>query len=97
MNSLIEKAINYLKKQILNILIENLKRRFKGLIKAAFLLVIGCIIIIIGLIFICLGLIKYLSEVLHLSLWLSSSISGIILLLIGAILLLMGYFKLKLN
>jgi hypothetical protein len=95
MNSLTEKIVNYLKKQILNILIINLKRKLKGLIKTAILSVISYTIIVIGLIFICLGIVKYLSEVFHLPLWLSLSISGIILLLIGFTLLLIIYSKLR--
>ncbi|MBS7655899.1 hypothetical protein KEJ50_05300 [Candidatus Bathyarchaeota archaeon] len=95
MSSLTEKLITYLKKQILNILINNLKRKLRGLIKAAALTIIGYAVIIIGLIFICLGVMKYLSEILHLPLWLFLTTSGITLLSIGIILSLIAYYKLK--
>jgi tetrahydromethanopterin S-methyltransferase subunit C len=95
MSSLTEKLIAYLKKQILTILISNLKKKLKNLIKAATLTIIGYAIIILGLIFTCLGVIKYLSEVLHLPLWCSLITSGVTLLLIGVILFLISYYKLK--
>jgi hypothetical protein len=95
MDSLTEKIIHFLKKQILKILIDNLKRKFKGLIKTAILTIIGYTITVIGLIFICLGIVKYLSEAFHLPVWVSLSLSGVILLLIGSISLLIAYSKLK--
>jgi len=95
MDSLAEKIIYFLKKQILKILIDNLKRKFKGLIKTAILTIVGYTITVIGLIFICLGIVKYLSEALHLPVWVSLSISGVILLLIGSTSLLIAYSKLK--
>ena len=95
MDSLTEKIARFLKKQILKILIDSLKRKFKGLIKTAILTIVGYTITVIGLIFICLGIVKYLSEALHLPVWASLSISGVILLLIGSTSLLIAYSKLK--
>ncbi|MBS7657709.1 MAG: phage holin family protein [Candidatus Bathyarchaeia archaeon] len=95
MSSLIEKLINYLKKQVITILINNLKRKLRNLIKTAILAILGYTIIITGLIFVCLGIVKYLSDVLHLPFWYSSLISGVILLLIGLSSLLIAYSRLR--
>jgi len=95
MSSLKEKLITYIKKQILNILINNLKRKLSGLIKATALTIIGYAITTIGSIFTCLGVIKYLSEILHLPLWFFLTIFGVTMLSIGVILSLIAYYKLK--
>lgn len=90
---LLDRLINFLKKQAVRALVEQIKKRLRGLIKAVVLGLIGYTLVIAGLLFLWLGITKYLQFLLPP--WLSWIISGVILFLIGAALLAFSYSKVK--
>jgi len=91
--SLGERILNAVKKQVLKALVEQVKKKFRGIIKASVIGVIGYTIFILGVVFLWMSVTEYLS--LFLPSWVSRGISGVALLIIGAILLEVSYSKLK--